>query len=205
GGRVDHDGVACVDLPHASGIVQVVVREDDAHQLRNETVVKATGTVSVRPEGNTNPNLPTGEIEVIDTSVEVLSEASALPFQVSDHTEDSGTVGEETRLRYRYLDLRRSGPAKTMRLRSEVNKAALPFPRPLPFGPDEASASAFGGQQRRTLVPRCPRLPSGRGPDPDEVDARRRPRLPRPGPAQARLLVRPAPVPAAVQTAASGR
>src|SRR5699024_10242834 len=59
-----------------------------------------------------------------DTSVEVLSEASALPFQVSDHAEDSGAVGEETRLRYRYLDLRRSGPAKTMRLRSEVNKAA---------------------------------------------------------------------------------
>jgi aspartyl-tRNA synthetase len=122
--RRDHGGVAFIDLRDASGIVQVVVREDDAHQLRNETVVKATGTVSVRPEGNTNPNLPTGEIEVIDTSVEVLSEASALPFQVSDHAEDSGTVGEETRLRYRYLDLRRSGPAKTMRLRSEVNKAA---------------------------------------------------------------------------------
>ena len=122
--RRDHGGVAFIDLRDASGIVQVVVREDDAHQLRNETVVKATGTVSVRPEGNTNPNLPTGEIEVIDTSVEVLSEASALPFQVSDHAEDSGAVGEETRLRYRYLDLRRSGPAKTMRLRSEVNKAA---------------------------------------------------------------------------------
>lgn len=104
--------------------MQVVVREDDAHQLRNETVVKATGTVSVRPEGNTNANLPTGEIEVIDTTVEVLSEAAALPFQVSDHAEDSGAVGEETRLRYRYLDLRRSGPAKTIRLRSDVNKAA---------------------------------------------------------------------------------
>ena len=122
--RRDHGGVAFIDLRDASGIVQVVVREDDAHQLRNETVVKATGTVSVRPEGNTNPNLPTGEIEVIDTTVEVLSEAAALPFQVSDHAEDSGAVGEETRLRYRYLDLRRSGPAKTIRLRSDVNKAA---------------------------------------------------------------------------------
>ncbi|MGO0602886.1 aspartate--tRNA ligase [Brevibacterium linens] len=122
--RRDHGGVAFIDLRDASGIVQVVVREDDAHQLRNETVVKATGTVSVRPDGNTNPNLPTGEIEVIDTTVEVLSEASALPFQVSDHAEDSGAVGEETRLRYRYLDLRRSGPAKTIRLRSDVNKAA---------------------------------------------------------------------------------
>ena len=122
--RRDHGGVAFIDLRDASGIVQVVVREDDAHQLRNETVVKATGTVSVRPEGNTNPNLPTGEVEVIDTTVEVLSEAAALPFQVSDHAEDSGAVGEETRLRYRYLDLRRSGPAKTIRLRSDVNKAA---------------------------------------------------------------------------------
>jgi aspartyl-tRNA synthetase len=122
--RRDHGGVAFIDLRDASGIVQVVVREDDAHQLRNETVVKATGTVSVRPEGNTNANLPTGEIEVIDTTVEVLSEAAALPFQVSDHAEDSGAVGEETRLRYRYLDLRRSGPAKTIRLRSDVNKAA---------------------------------------------------------------------------------
>lgn len=122
--RRDHGGVAFIDLRDASGIVQVVVREDDAHQLRNETVVKATGTVSVRPEGNTNPNLPTGEIEIVDTTVEVLSEAAALPFQVSDHAEDSGAVGEETRLRYRYLDLRRSGPAKTIRLRSDVNKAA---------------------------------------------------------------------------------
>nr|WP_217278260.1 aspartate--tRNA ligase [Brevibacterium permense] len=122
--RRDHGGVAFIDLRDASGIVQVVVREDDAHQLRNETVVKATGTVSVRPDGNTNPNLPTGEIEIIDTAVEVLSEAAALPFQVSDHAEDSGAVGEETRLRYRYLDLRRSGPAKTIRLRSDVNKAA---------------------------------------------------------------------------------
>ncbi|UZD60887.1 aspartate--tRNA ligase [Brevibacterium sp. JSBI002] len=122
--RRDHGGVAFIDLRDASGIVQVVVREDDAHQLRNETVVKATGTVSVRPDGNTNPNLPTGEIEIIDTTVEVLSEAAALPFQVSDHAEDSGAVGEETRLRYRYLDLRRSGPAKTIRLRSDVNKAA---------------------------------------------------------------------------------
>ncbi|WP_181273445.1 aspartate--tRNA ligase [Brevibacterium oceani] len=122
--RRDHGGVAFIDLRDTSGIVQVVVREDDAHQLRNETVVKATGTVSPRPEGNTNPNLPTGEIEIVDTAVEVLSEAAALPFQVSDHAEDSGTVGEETRLRYRYLDLRRSGPAKSIRLRSDVNKAA---------------------------------------------------------------------------------
>ncbi|WP_119296220.1 aspartate--tRNA ligase [Brevibacterium casei] len=122
--RRDHGGVAFIDLRDASGIVQVVVREDDAHALRNETVVKVTGTVSERPEGNQNPNLPTGEIEIVDTSVEILAEAAPLPFQVSDHAEDSGTVGEETRLRYRYLDLRRSGPAHAMRLRSAVNRAA---------------------------------------------------------------------------------
>ncbi|MCT1765377.1 aspartate--tRNA ligase [Brevibacterium casei] len=122
--RRDHGGVAFIDLRDASGIVQVVVREDDAHALRNETVVKVTGTVSERPEGNQNPNLPTGEIEIVDTSVEILAEAAPLPLQVSDHAEDSGTVGEETRLRYRYLDLRRSGPAHAMRLRSAVNRAA---------------------------------------------------------------------------------
>ena len=122
--RRDHGGVAFIDLRDASGIVQVVVREDDAHALRNETVVKVTGTVSLRPEGNQNENLPTGEIEIVDTTVEILAEAAPLPFQVSDHAEDSGTVGEETRLRYRYLDLRRSGPAHAMRLRSAVNKAA---------------------------------------------------------------------------------
>ncbi|WP_453984179.1 aspartate--tRNA ligase [Brevibacterium casei] len=122
--RRDHGGVAFIDLRDASGIVQVVVREDDAHALRNETVVKVTGTVSLRPEGNQNENLPTGEIEIVDTTVEILAEAAPLPFQVSDHAEDAGTVGEETRLRYRYLDLRRSGPAHAMRLRSAVNKAA---------------------------------------------------------------------------------
>ncbi|GAA3832948.1 aspartate--tRNA ligase [Brevibacterium ammoniilyticum] len=122
--RRDHGGVAFIDLRDASGIVQVVVREDDAHALRNETVVKVTGTVSLRPEGNQNENLPTGEIEIVDTTVEILAEAAPLPFQVSDHAEDAGIVGEETRLRYRYLDLRRSGPAHAMRLRSAVNKAA---------------------------------------------------------------------------------
>ncbi|GAA2008609.1 aspartate--tRNA ligase [Brevibacterium samyangense] len=122
--RRDHGGVAFIDLRDASGIVQVVVREQDADLLKNETVVKVTGTVSARPEGNANPALPTGEIEIVDTTVEVLSEAAPLPFQVSDHAEDAGQVGEETRLKYRYLDLRRSGPQKAIRLRSEANRAA---------------------------------------------------------------------------------
>lgn len=79
--RRDHGGVAFIDLRDASGIVQVVVREQDADLLRNETVIRATGTVSARPEGNANPNLPTGEIEIVDTEVEVLAAAAALPFQ----------------------------------------------------------------------------------------------------------------------------
>ena len=72
------------------------------------------------PEGNANPNLPTGEIEVIAAAVEVLSAAAPLPFPIDDHVE----VGEEVRLKHRYLDLRRSGPNAALRLRSKVNKAA---------------------------------------------------------------------------------
>ncbi|QIN28288.1 aspartate--tRNA ligase [Brevibacterium luteolum] len=122
--RRDHGGVAFIDLRDSSGIVQVVVREDVADKLRNETVIQVTGTVAARPEGNTNDQLATGEIEVVDTEVTVLSQAAPLPFQVSDHAEDSGTVGEEVRLKHRYLDLRRSEPARIIRLRSEANKAA---------------------------------------------------------------------------------
>ncbi|NUL61010.1 aspartate--tRNA ligase [Brevibacterium luteolum] len=122
--RRDHGGVAFIDLRDSSGIVQVVVREDVADKLRNETVIQVTGTVAARPEGNTNEQLVTGEIEVVDTEVTVLSQAGPLPFQVSDHAEDSGTVGEEVRLKHRYLDLRRSEPARIIRLRSEANKAA---------------------------------------------------------------------------------
>ncbi|HLS33942.1 MAG TPA: aspartate--tRNA ligase, partial [Brevibacterium sp.] len=122
--RRDHGGVAFIDLRDATGIVQVVVREQVADRLRNETVVSVTGTVSVRPAGNENTGLPTGEIEVVDTDVDILSQSAALPFQVSDHAEDAGQVGEEARLRHRYLDLRRSGPARTIRLRSDVNRAA---------------------------------------------------------------------------------
>ena len=83
--RRDHGGVAFIDLRDSSGIVQVVVREDVADKLRNETVIQVTGTVAARPEGNTNEQLATGEIEVVDTEVTVLSQAAPLPFQVSDH------------------------------------------------------------------------------------------------------------------------
>ena len=123
--RRDHGGVAFVDLRDASGVVQVVVRDEmlaasGAHDLRNEYCLAITGEVSLRPEGNANPDLATGEIEVVTSKLEVLSPSAPLPFQIDERV----TVGEEVRLRYRYLDLRRPGPAAALRLRSEVNRVA---------------------------------------------------------------------------------
>jgi aspartyl-tRNA synthetase len=119
--RRDHGGVAFIDLREASGVVQVVIRDEDvAHNLRAEYCLKVTGEVCLRPEGNQNPALPTGEVEVVASDVEVLSAAAALPFPIDEHVE----VGEEVRLKYRYLDLRRPGPAAALRLRSDVNRAA---------------------------------------------------------------------------------
>ncbi len=120
GRRRDHGGVTFLDLRDASGVAQVVVREDEAMHLRNEYVLQVTGTVDRRPEGNENPQLATGGIEVTATEVTVLNPSAPLPFQLDAHSE----VGEEARLRYRYLDLRREGPAKALRLRSTVNRAA---------------------------------------------------------------------------------
>jgi aspartyl-tRNA synthetase len=119
--RRDHGGVAFIDLREASGVVQVVIRDEDvAHALRAEYCLKVTGEVVARKEGNENPNLATGAIEVVASDVEVLSAAAPLPFPISDHVD----VGEEARLKHRYLDLRRTGPGQAIRLRSKVNKAA---------------------------------------------------------------------------------
>ena len=120
--RRDHGGVIFVDLRDASGVVQVVFREDMelAHALRNEFCVKVTGAVERRPDGNDNPELPTGEIEVNVSVLEILSEAAPLPLPVDDHVD----AGDDIRLKYRYLDLRRSGPAKALRLRSRANQIA---------------------------------------------------------------------------------
>ena len=127
--RRDHGGVAFIDLREASGVVQVVIRDEAvAHSLRSEYCLKITGEVGLRPAGNANPNLPSGEIEVVaaaDGGVEVLSASAPLPFPIDDAASHSGgDVGEEARLKHRYLDLRRSGPAGALRLRSKVNKAA---------------------------------------------------------------------------------
>lgn len=123
--RRDHGGVAFVDLRDASGIVQVVVRDESvAHELRSEYVLRVTGELCERPEGNENPNLATGAWEVMGDDIEILNPSAPLPFQVSANAEDSGNVGEETRLKYRYLDLRREPEQHALRLRSRVSRVA---------------------------------------------------------------------------------
>ncbi|MDO5286845.1 MAG: aspartate--tRNA ligase [Actinomycetia bacterium] len=123
--RRDLGGVAFLDLRDVSGICQVVVRDEvlaagNAHALRNEYCISVVGEVEIRPADTANPNLATGEIEVAAASIEVLNPSSPLPFQIDERV----TVGEEARLRYRYLDLRRPEPASAIRLRSQVSAAA---------------------------------------------------------------------------------
>ncbi|GAA5153174.1 aspartate--tRNA ligase [Nocardioides marinquilinus] len=123
--RRDHGGVAFLDLREASGVVQVVVRDEEvASALRSEYCVKVVGEVALRPDGNANAALPTGEVEVITSELEVLSAAAPLPFPIDETGHEAGGVGEEARLKHRYLDLRRSGPSEALRLRSRANKAA---------------------------------------------------------------------------------
>ena len=149
--RRDHGGVIFIDLRDSSGVAQVVFRDADvleqAHRLRAEFCVAVDGVVEVRPEGNANPDIATGDIEVNATSLTVLGESAPLPFQLDE------TAGEEARLKYRYLDLRREGPGNAIRLRSKVNAAA-----------------------RGVLAE--PRLRRDRDADADPLDARGRPRLP---------------------------
>ncbi|MGV0792475.1 aspartate--tRNA ligase [Mycolicibacterium sp. XJ1819] len=120
--RRDHGGVIFIDLRDASGVTQVVFRDSDvlaeAHRLRAEYCIAVDGIVEIRPEGNANPEIPTGEIEVNATSLTVLGECAPLPFQLDEQ------AGEEARLKYRYLDLRRDGPGGAIRLRSKVSATA---------------------------------------------------------------------------------
>ena len=147
-----------------------------AHRLRSEFCVQVTGEVVLRPEGNENPELATGAIEVTVTGLVVLSESAPLPFPVDEH----GEAGEEIRLKHRYLDLRRSGPAAAMRLRSAVNRVAS----------EVLYAREFVEIETPTLTRSTPE-----GARDFLV----------PGPPAPRLLVRPAAEPPAVQAAAHGR
>ncbi len=122
--RRDHGGVAFIDLRDASGICQVVVRDEyleqaGIHDLRNEFCIKVTGVVDARTPENVNPNLATGEVEVAIRTLEVLNPAAPLPFQIDERT----TVGEEARLKYRYLDLRRPRQHDALVLRAKVTQA----------------------------------------------------------------------------------
>jgi aspartyl-tRNA synthetase len=119
--RRDHGGVAFIDLRDSSGSVQVVIKDEIAGALRAEWCVLITGTVSQRPAGNENTNLPTGEIEIVCLNLEVLSEAAALPFPVDSG--ETANISEEIRLKYRYLDLRREEPSRNLRMRSKVTSA----------------------------------------------------------------------------------
>ena len=120
--RRDHGGVIFIDLRDSTGLAQVVFRDETvatpAHRLRAEYCVKVTGVVEQRPAGSENPNLESGEIEINATELVVLNESAPLPFQLDENP------GEEARLKYRYLDLRREGPGAALRLRSKVNQAA---------------------------------------------------------------------------------
>ncbi|MEO8329687.1 MAG: aspartate--tRNA ligase, partial [Candidatus Nanopelagicales bacterium] len=117
--RRDHGGVAFLDLRDASGVAQVVVRDPEvAGELRSEFCIKVSGAVALRPAGNENRELASGEVEVIAEDVEVLSPSEALPFPLDEHL----TVGEDARLRHRYLDLRREEPGRLIRLRARTTK-----------------------------------------------------------------------------------
>ncbi len=119
--RRDHGGVAFFDLRDATGVVQVVVHDENlAHQLKPESCVQVNGKVQRRPSGNENPDLVTGSIELVAASIQIFSTASPLPFQV----EDSNEVGDELRLKHRYLDLRRPSMAGNLKLRSRANALA---------------------------------------------------------------------------------
>ena len=126
--RRDHGGVAFIDLRDNTGLVQVVIYDEDmARPLRSEFVIQVVGEVRLRPDGNENDHLATGKIEVVAENIEVLAKSDALPFQVStalENESENKLPGEEVRLKYRYLDLRRPSMQRNLKLRSQMSKAA---------------------------------------------------------------------------------
>ena len=121
--RRDHGGVIFIDLRDREGLAQVVYdpdREDAfalADTVRNEFVIKITGRVRNRPEGTINPDLPSGEVEVLGHSIEILNKAKTPPFQLDDEN-----VGDDHRLKYRYIDIRRPEMQHNLKLRSKVSR-----------------------------------------------------------------------------------
>jgi len=119
--RRDHGGVIFIDLRDREGLLQVVYDPDNpepfmlAERVRNEYVLKVRGKVRRRPEGTENPNMPTGQVEVLGLELEILNPSETPPFQLDDDD-----VSEEHRLRYRYIDLRRPEMLQRMKLRSQI-------------------------------------------------------------------------------------
>lgn len=180
--RRDHGGLIFVDLRDREGLTQVVFSPDiapaaheNAHILRSEYVLAIKGVVRPRPEGMTNPNLVTGAIEVVVHEWKLLNTSKTPPFAIEERCD----AGENLRLAWRYLDLRRPRMQANLRLRHKVAQA-----HPPPAG-------------RR-------RLPGSGDPGAHQVHARRRPRLPGAQPSQPRPVLRPAAVAPAVQAAAHG-
>ena len=127
--RRDHGGVIFFDLRDESGLVQIVYNPDEkeifkiAESCRNEYVISIKGEVRNRPEGTINSELPTGEIEIVGSSLKILNPSQPIPFQLDDYS----SVGEETRLKYRFLDLRRDQMQENIRLRSKTTKCVRDF------------------------------------------------------------------------------
>ena len=128
--RRDHGGLIFIDLRDRKGITQVVFNpeidgttHEKAHELRSEYVISVTGRVEARPDGTVNPNLPTGEVEVLINGLELLNTAKTPPFMIEDNTD----VGEMTRLKYRYLDLRRPALQKILFMRHAIAKTVRRF------------------------------------------------------------------------------
>ncbi|MEM6543539.1 MAG: aspartate--tRNA ligase [Pseudomonadota bacterium] len=127
--RRDHGGVIFLDLRDREGIVQVVFDPDTeehfrtADRVRSEYVLKVTGRVRARSEATINPAMATGEVEVLGKEIEVLNTAETPPFQLDEYT----AVGEDVRLKYRYMDLRRPQMQERLRLRSEVTSVVRQF------------------------------------------------------------------------------
>ena len=127
--RRDHGGVIFLDIRDREGLAQVVFDPDTveafglAETVRNEFVVKVTGLVRPRPEGTSNSGLGTGAIEVLGKQLEILNAAATPPFQLDEHA----SVGEDIRLRYRYVDLRRPEMTERLRFRSKVTNTVRNF------------------------------------------------------------------------------
>ena len=171
--REHSEHLAFVDLRDHSGVVQCVV--DGARDLRSEYVVRITGTLRLRPEGTANPALATGEVELHNCEVELLSRAEPPPFPLDERTE----VDEILRLRHRYVDLRKPRMQRNLRARAAVNRAI-----------------------RRAMD--APGLRRGRDPDAHRLHSRGGPRLRGPVPQGARLVLCPSPEPADLQAADHG-